>query len=260
VLRASRDPYRALPREKWLRRAVEPLKRHRAAQLYARADAVVALSAGGEAGLRRLLGSASPRIETILNPVVERTWLDGPRPRMRNPVPVVLGVGRLVPQKDFATLLRAFATLRARRPARLVLLGEGPERQRLATLAAELGIAADLDMPGEVADVAERLRDADLLVSSSLWEGMQATLIEALAAGCPVVATDCPGGARDALDDGRLGPLVPPRDASTMAAAMADQLDRPTDAKLLAEGAARFTIGGKAEAYLALFDRCRAPS
>ncbi|WP_246331895.1 glycosyltransferase [Sphingomonas chungangi] len=252
VLRASRHPYRKLPRWNLPKRLAEPFKLRRTARLYAQADAIVALSDDGADALRRLLGRRPARIETIPNPVVDRIRA-APRGPCAN-MPLVLGVGRLTAQKDFTTLLRAFALVRADRPARLHLLGEGPERRRLRALATRLGIARDVEMPGEVRDVADRLLHADLLVSSSLWEGMQAVPIEALAAGCPVVATDCPGGARETLQDGRLGPLVPVRDPAAMARAMIATLDAPPDPALLAEGAARFTAEGKAELYLALFD------
>ena len=259
VLRASRHPHRSLPRWNLAQRLAEPVKRRRAVTRYARADAIVALSADGESSLRHLLGRRPARIVTILNPVVERI-LPPDAGRMRDravDAPLILGVGRLVKQKDFATLLRAFARLRAERPARLVLLGEGPERGRLQALAGRLGIAGDVAMPGEVRNVAAWLGRADLLVSSSRWEGMQAAPIEALAAGCPVVATDCPGGARETLDGGRLGRLVPVRDPTAMARAMRDQLDHPPDPHVLAAGAARFLPEGKAEQYLDLFDSLR---
>jgi glycosyltransferase involved in cell wall biosynthesis len=202
------------------------------------------------------LGGRSMRIETILNPVVAQTLLDAPvaGPRRAGAVPTILGIGRLVEQKDFATLLRAFALVRRERSARLVLLGDGPQRDRLHALALKLGMAADVDMPGEVAGVAEWIHGADLVVSSSLWEGLQAVPIEALAVGCPVVATDCPGAARETLEDGRIGPLVPVRDPARMAAAICTVLDAPPDPIMLATSASRFTPAGKAERYLDLFD------
>lgn len=262
VLRASRHPYRAIRRFKALNRALESIKLRRTAWRYAQADAIVALSAGTAKGVRRLLGNSSSRIETIHNPVIESTLLDSGGElycRAKNPVTTVLGVGRLVHQKNFETLVRAFAILRAQRPARLVLLGEGKRRGHLQRLARRLGIADDVEMPGEVSNVTDWLRHADLLVSSSLWEGLQATLIEALAVGCPVVATDCPGGARDTLENGRIGALVPICDPQRMASAMCDQLDHPPDPRRLAESAARFTFAGKAEAYIALFDSLAKP-
>jgi glycosyltransferase involved in cell wall biosynthesis len=259
VLRASRHPYRALPGGSLLKRASEPIKLWKAARSYARADAIIALSDNGAQALKRLLRPHEVRIETIRNPVVERTWLDDPETRRgnhANDVPLVLGVGRFVIQKDFATLIGAFALVRAERPCRLVLLGEGPERPRLEALASRLGIAADVRMPGEVSNVAEWMMRADLLVSTSLWEGMQATVIEALAAGCPVVATDCPGGARETLDGGRFGALVPVRAPAGMAQAMLRQLEHPQDPRLLVAGAVPFLPQGKAERYLAVFDSC----
>ena len=259
VLRASRHPYRQLA---WWKSLLEPIKVRKAAWCYARGDAAVALSRDGAAGLRRALRGRPMRIETILNPVVERTLLDEPPlvPRRSGGVPTVLGVGRLVEQKDFATLVRAFALVRASRPARLILLGDGPQRRRLEGLARRLGISADVELAGEVAGVADRMRRADLVVSSSLWEGSQATPIEALAVGCPVVATDCPGAARETLEDGRLGPLVPVRDPVRLAAAIRAVLDDPPDPRMLAAGASRFTPAGKAERYLDLFDSLLRPA
>jgi glycosyltransferase involved in cell wall biosynthesis len=150
---------------------------------------------------------------------------------------------------------RAFAHFCAERPARLILLGEGKLRPHLQSLAQQLGISASVEMPGEVNNVMEWMQRADLVVSSSLWEGVQATLIEALAVGCPVVATDCPGGARETLEGGRLGSLVPVQDPRKMADAMAWEINSPPDPLLLATSALRFTGEGKAEQYLALFDR-----
>jgi glycosyltransferase involved in cell wall biosynthesis len=254
VLRASRHPYRLLP---WWKSLLEPLKVRKTAWAYSKADAIVALSADGAAGMRRSLGTRPVRIETILNPVVGTTLLDeGPTAAIRptNDIPLILGVGRLVEPKNFATLVRAFALLRSTRPARLALLGDGPERAGLERLAARLGVSSDVEFAGEVGDASAWMRTADLLVTSSLWEGLQATPVEAMAVGCPVVATDCPGAARETLEGGRLGRLVPVRRPDLMAVAMARTLDAPPDAMALARSAARFTPPGKAEAYLALFD------
>lgn len=254
VLRASRHPYRTLP---WWRTLLEPVKVRKTAMIYARADAIVALSMDTAEGVRRSLRGRPAQVETILNPVIEKTLLDeaaGSVRAARGGVPEILGVGRLVEQKDFGTLLRAFAMLRATRPARLVILGDGPQRDRLSALARRLGISGSLEMPGDVADAKGRMRGADLVVSSSLWEGLQAAPIEALSVGCPVVATDCPGAARETLEDGRIGALVPVRRPDLLATAMAAALDAPPDPLTLARSAARFTFHGKAERYLDLFD------
>lgn len=262
VMRASRHPWRILPDGLSLRHLSEPFKRLKMAAIYRRADALVALSPDNAAGLRDLLGWSGPRVETILNPVVTTTLLDTAATRQYRSCgePLILGIGRLVDQKDFGALLHALARLRARRRARLVLLGGGAQAAMLTRLAGNLGIAADFILPGEVSDVERWVRRADVVVSTSRWEGLQATLIEAMALGRPVVATDCPGGARDALQNGRLGPLVPVGDDAALAEAIEHVLDNPPDPMQLAAGAARFTHAGKAEQYLALFDACRTHS
>jgi glycosyltransferase involved in cell wall biosynthesis len=98
-----------------------------------------------------------------------------------------MGVGRLAPQKDFGLLVRAFARIAAEGD-RLVILGEGPQRSRLERLAAALGVADKVDLPGHVAEVGPRLATADVFVLSSRYEGVPAAVLEALAAGVPIVA------------------------------------------------------------------------
>lgn len=257
VLRASRHPYRAFDKWKAVNSALQAAKLLQTRSRYRRADAIVAVSSDTADGLRSLLKGCRSRVVTILNPVVPTRHLDFVERRTGRAdgdMPIVLGVGRLVHQKDFATLLRAFAIVRSKQPARLVLLGEGPKRKELESLAIKLGISDDLEMPGAVDDVVEWMRRADVLVSSSLWEGLQATLIEAMALGCPVVGTDCPGGARETLEDGKIGPLVPVCSPDRMASAILSQLESPPDPQILAASAARFSIDGKAEQYLELFD------
>lgn len=258
VLRASRHPYRPIAPNLLLKRLVEPVNIRKAAFCYSRADAIVALSKDNASGLRQLIGARPVPIEVIPNPVVTEIAdapLEARAAFVADPIPLILGIGRLVEQKDFATLIKGFARLHAQRPSRLVILGEGPLRGALAALADRLGVGDAVAMPGEVQNVSEWIANASLVVSSSLWEGLQSTLIEALALGCPVVATDCPGGARETLVDGELGPLVKPGDAAALAAAVATVLDAPRPPRLLASGAAPYTSEGKTAAYLALFDR-----
>lgn len=167
--------------------------------------------------------------------------------------PVLLGIGRLVAQKDFPTLIAAFAQLRQTRPgARLILLGEGPERAALQAQITGLGLQQVIDMQGHVANPLSFLSRADLFVLSSRWEGQPVALIEALGCGCQVVSTDCPTGPADILGNG-LGLLVPPGDVSAMAAAMSQALQDPRPAPERVQATlARFTLARAAAAYLAL--------
>jgi glycosyltransferase involved in cell wall biosynthesis len=168
------------------------------------------------------------------------------------PGPVIVAAGRLVEVKDHQTLISAFARLRQVRPARLLIFGEGPLEAALRAHAEALGIGAQVCFAGYVADPAACYADADLFVLSSTSEGFGNVLVEAMAAGVPVVSTDAPHGPREILADGRFGALVPVGDAEALAAAMAAMLDRPTPADELGRRAADFAIGRIADAYEAL--------
>jgi len=159
-------------------------------------------------------------------------------------------VGRLAAAKDFATLLRAFALLRARVSARLVLLGEGEERAPLVALAQELGVSEHVKLRGFVANPFAFMARASVFASSSRYEGFANVLREALACGCPVVATDCPSGSAEALADGALGRLVPVGDAPALARALEATLRAPPPHEER-ERRARLVAGeGAVDAYL----------
>lgn len=170
-------------------------------------------------------------------------------------VPVILGVGRLHVQKDFATLIKAFALMRHKRHARLIIYGEGEERRRLQQLIDDSDHAGEIDMPGYHPCPWREMRHADMLVLPSRWEGMPGVLIEAMAAGCPVISTDCPGGSREILRDGALGPLVPVGDTRAMARAMEQVLIAPVDSAALQDAASCYDVRTAARAYLTLFSR-----
>jgi glycosyltransferase involved in cell wall biosynthesis len=194
--------------------------------LYPSADAVVAPSRGVAGSLLQLSPIPIQKVHVIYNPVVspelyekadapvEHPWFQPHQP------PVVLAAGRLVALKGYDTLLRAFARVRQQTPVRLVILGEGPERPNLERLAAELGVAADVDMPGFDPNPFRYMKRAGVFVLSSRYEGLPNVLIQALACGCPVVSTDCPSGPSEILDGGRYGALVPVDDVEAMAGAI----------------------------------------
>jgi glycosyltransferase involved in cell wall biosynthesis len=227
-----------------------------AKRLYPRADAIIAVSRGVANELARVLDLASDRINVIYDPVVtpelhekagrplEHPWFTKDAP------PVVLGVGRLDPEKDFPTLLRAFSIVRVNRNVRLMILGEGPERSKLESLAQELSIAADAALPGFAENPLPFIANASVLTLTSRFEGLPNVLIEALACGTPVVATDCPGGTREILEGSRYGKLAPVGDAENLAAAIEATLDNPPDRMLLKGAAERFSVDTIAKQYL----------
>ena len=244
---------------KWRRRYLPPLLK----RAYLMADGIIAVSNGVADDLAATTGIPRHRITTVYNPVVgpeviakARAPLDHPWFAPGEP-PVILGVGRLHPQKDFATLIRAFARLRAERPARLIILGvessgDSAYVADLKALPARLGVAEDVALPGFAQNPLAYMSRAATFVLSSVHEGLGIVLIEALACGTPVVSTDCPSGPREILDHGRFGPLVPVGDDASMAAAICATLDGPHPSELLRSRAEMFTVERAVDRYLEL--------
>jgi len=230
-------------------------------RFYPWADGVVAVSHALADDLARRAGLPRAAIDVIYNPIVtpdlerrakeplRHPWLESGAP------PLVLAAGRFRPQKDFATLLRAFARVRRARPARLLLLGEGPERARLEALVAELGIGADVALPGFVANPYPYMARARVFALSSAWEGLPGVLIEALYCGALLVATDCPTGPREILAGGRYGRLVAVGDEAALAEGIDDALSgriarpppeswRPYEIESVVDQYLRLLLGG----------------
>jgi glycosyltransferase involved in cell wall biosynthesis len=236
------------------------LERRLLRTFYPWATSIVAVSRGAADDLARTTGVPRSRVEVVYNPVITPTILALARRPPDHPwydpggPPVILGVGRLTRQKDFLTLVRAFAELRRRRPARLIILGEGDARPALEALVAELGLSDDVALPGFRDNAPAYMARSALFVLSSVWEGLPTVLIEALAVGTPVVSTDCPSGPREILQEGRLGALVPIGNAPALASAMELALD--CGGPPLPTGAlTAFTLDAAVDHYLRLIGR-----
>ena len=261
ILRASSHPHRQFPWSMPRQRLGEFVRRARRMNAYAAADLIIAVADAVAEPLRDAL--PGKWIEVIRNQVVTEEFLDGATAVIDFPwsdqasVPLIVGIGRLAIAKDFPTLVRAFAHVRRSRPLRLAILGDGPDAQRarLIGLAQNLGVASDVALIDHSDEVAAWLSRAKLLVSSSLWEGAPAVLIEALAMGCPVIATDSPGAAREILADHGLGALVPPRRPALMAEAIGEWLDRPVEQQRLWAATAPYRRD-PVEDYLRAIDEC----
>lgn len=230
-----------------------------AAATYRRADAVTAVSNGVALNLAGTIGLGPHRITTIYNPVDIASIrassgdpIDQPWSTEALAGEIILGVGELTERKDFATLVRAFARVRTQRRCRLVILGDGPERARLAELSRDLQIEPDVYLPGAQKNVYAWMARASILVSSSRREGFGMVLAETLAVGCPVVSTACPSGPAEVLRDGRDGRLVPVGDDRALAAAIVETLEHPPDPADLRKRAADFSVDTAARAYLNL--------
>lgn len=225
-------------------------------RFYPEAAGIVAVSEGVADDIAAATGLPRDTVQALPNPVVSARLHDlaaaaPPHPWLaEGEPPVVLGVGRLHPQKDFPTLLAAFARLRRDRPMRLIILGEGAERSRLEHLIAEHGLSRDVDLPGHVDNPFAFMSRGALFVLSSRYEGLPGALIQAMACGCPSVSTDCPSGPREILRDGALGPLVAVGDIEGMTAAMRHALDTPVSRDALRDRAAYYNVDRATDAYL----------
>jgi glycosyltransferase involved in cell wall biosynthesis len=227
----------------WVRSVPRLMRR-----LFDLADAVVTPSKGVADDVAAITGMRRDSISVIHNPVyrpeliamadapVDHPWLT------EGNEPVILGAGKFKPQKDFPTLLQAFAKVRAVRPARLIVLGEGEGESELREMTERLGIAHDVDFPGHVANPFAYYRRAAVFVLSSVWEGLPNALIEAMACGCPVVSTDCPSGPDEILDGGRFGTLVPVGAVETMADAILATLGAAPSRAQLIDRAREFSL------------------
>lgn len=199
---------------------------------YALADEVVAVSEGVARNLSHATGIASEKINVIYNPV------DLPRIKDRSKEVAewsgfnihkdsyILAVGRLAEQKDFPTLIRAFNILRKTKPnLKLIILGEGRLRSSLTRLISELELEQSVFLPGFVDNPFSWMRSAKVFVLSSAWEGFGNVIVEAMACGVPIVATDCPSGPAEILQHGKWGRLVPVGDERLLADAICQTLN-----------------------------------
>lgn len=201
---------------------------------YPWAEYIVGNSQGVADDLMHVTGLPRKRIHVIYNPVVTPEVGKKAKIRPTHPwfapgqPPVVLAVGRLTPQKDFVTLIRAFARVRRSRAVRLVILGEGTERHELGALVRLLKLEEDVSLPGFVENPYSYMAHAAVFVLSSRWEGLPTVLIEALSCGTRVISTDCPSGPREILAGGLYGALVPLQNASVLAETIAAALEGRT--------------------------------
>lgn len=220
---------------------------------YPRADRVVSLTAGVRDELIRQCRVAPDRAVNLgTNAVLTQLRLTSlAAPEARLPGEIV-AVGRLSPEKDFASLIAAFAVLRDERPVHLTILGEGPERPALERLVRVLDLEDSVSMPGFVDEPAAFLTRAALFVSASRHEGFGNAIVEALACGTPVVATDVPHGPREILIDGQCGRLVPPGNLHALIAGMRMALDAKPDRTAMRRRAADFTTERAVSRFLAM--------
>ncbi len=236
----------------WKRsRRIAQLKKY-----YPRCEAVFTVSGGVAEDFSTYTGISKDHLITIHNPIttddisvlameeVDHPWFQEGSP------PVLLGVGRLTTPKNFPLLIEAFEIVRSKVKCRLVILGDGHLRDDLELRALSSPYRADISFPGHRINPFPFMRRAAVFAMSSSWEGFGNVLVEAMATGTPVVATDCPHGPREILEGGKYGPIVPPDDAQKLAEAIVGLLLDPTPRELLVEGSQRFNARAIAIRYI----------
>ncbi|WP_083633054.1 glycosyltransferase [Chromohalobacter japonicus] len=243
-------------RESWRRRLVYKMLMRFA---YRRADVVIANSIDTKKDLISDRIAKEIKVEVIGNPVINddlvekiggalyHDWLSAPD------IFVVLHVGRLHAQKNQALLLSAFSlAVKSVPDLKLVILGEGEEKKNLERLAGELGVKDSVDFVDFQDNPYPYYKAADLFVLSSDWEGFGNVIVEALACGTPVISTDCPGGPRTILANGKYGVLVPCGDAERLSSEIVNHVSNVGmwDFEELKKRANEFTVEAVAKKYL----------
>jgi glycosyltransferase involved in cell wall biosynthesis len=230
-------------------------------QFYPWSDGLIAVSQGVARDLSHMANIPLNKIQVIYNPIVtpelplkaqepiDHPWFAPGEP------PVILGAGRLMYQKDFSTLIRAFARVRQNRPSRLMIIGgENYQRPELEALIRELNLEADAQLPGFADNPYAYMAKASVFALSSRYEGFGNVLVEAMATGTPVVSTNCESGPAEILENGKYGKLVPVADADALATAILQTLDHPIATTVLQERAQEFTADKIANQYLAYIE------
>lgn len=226
-------------------------------------DHFVAMADGLEAEILDLIRPGGAAVSIIADPALSLAQIDrlraGAKAGIRDEGEGGAGsgrhfvaIGRLARQKNLALMLRAFAD-GAGRCDRLTIYGDGPERGALCALADRLALAGRVHFAGHVPNPAERIGAGDIFLLSSDYEGVPAVVLEALAAGVPVIATRCSAAMPALLEGGRLGRIVPPGDRGAFARAIADAQDMTQDPATSLTQARRFTLEAASGAYLACF-------
>ncbi len=228
-------------------------------KLYRFADRVIVSSKGVAEDMSEYTGLPKEHIEVVPCPVIDEAILSKTFPYPDHPwfkpdsPPVILSAGELCKRKDFSTLIKAFKIVKENIDARLVILGKGRLLNKLIKLTHELEIDRYVDFPGFVENPYPYMAHANVFVLSSLWEGLGFVLIEALAVGTPVVSTDCPSGPSEILQNGKYGPLVPPKDHQKMAEAIIKVLKEPPPSDYLKKAVVPYLVNNATERYLKVF-------
>lgn len=222
---------------------------------YYPAKRIITVSDGIRSEFLRLVPSMVDRTVRVYNPIIDRREepaedLKALHPWLDQGVPFILAVGRLSREKNFSFLIDSVATLLVQENLRLIILGEGDERPALEQKLRERNLEKHVSLPGFVSNVRTFMERAEVLALCSLFEGLPTVIVEALACGTQVVATDCVTGPKEILDGGRFGELVPEDDPVQFCEALQRALEKPRRKDLLVQRADDFGVERSVNIYL----------
>ncbi len=235
----------------WITYKIAPL-------LYQFANGIIAVSQGVADELGVMAPRMKERIRVISTPVisddvirqgdlpVDHPWFT------RRDKPLILSAARLERHKGFFTLLQAFAQLRTKKDARLAILGQGSLRKEIEAEIVSLGLEDDVTMLGFAHNPFAYMSKADVFVLASEFEGLPNVLVQAMAFGTPIVATDCKSGPSEILCNGKFGALVPVGDAQALARGLESALTQPRQLEAMAHARSVYGARNAAQEYLAM--------
>ncbi|MCK5373853.1 MAG: glycosyltransferase [Alphaproteobacteria bacterium] len=223
--------------------------------LYPKADSVIAISKGVMDDVVELCALNDDKISYIHNPVVTPSFEKEIKSHSEllfpdSTLPLIIASGRLVEQKDYPTMLKAMALILKKKPANLAILGKGPLQKELAALSKELGIENNVTFKDFVENPLSYMKQADIFLMTSAWEGFGNVLVEALYCGLSIVATDCPSGPAEILDNGKYGYLTNVGDEIDISNAVLKVMESPFDKEQQKKRAMKFTTDSISDKYL----------
>ena len=229
-------------------------------KLYKKSNKVVAVSRGVANDLVKTLKISENNLHVIYNPIYTsglvkkpsseffHKWLDNKKDI------IIIAIGRLTKQKNFLLLIKSFEIIVKKINVKLIILGEGEERQNLEKSIQNLNLQNSIDLPGFVDNPYSFLNKSNIFVLSSDFEGFGNVLVEAMACGTPVVSTNCPSGPSEILENGKYGKLVPVNNPNALAEAIIETLNNPIESSILQKRASFFSVEKSVNEYLKIIN------
>lgn len=225
-------------------------------------DIIICVSVSVADDMKKWIPQAANLVTYVPNPVVNSTLFEMSKVPVEHPwfndpkIPIIISVGRLhIREKNQPILFRAFSEIIKERNARLVVIGDGPDIEKLLALSKDLKILEHTHFFGFQDNPLRYIAKAQVFVQTSLFEGLPTVIIEALACGTPIIATDCPGGTREILEDGKWGTLIPVDDWKALVREIHEVLDHHEGPRQPIQRIWEYSVTASADQFLRILNR-----